>query len=599
MGQPTKWTFDALKASADSYTELKQWRISEPSAYATACARKLLPKLTHHMSKAIHHGYWTPDRISKSALSYKHKSHWAKAEPGAPQAAKRLGIYEQVTAHMEAIGNKNLRCVYVITVRGTDIIYVGLTGNPKRRFNDHLKTKRFIRIAKKYGRHSINFQKLTDYLPIGQAQIAEQQVLNEYTRKGFKALNKAKTGGLGGTDLIWTDKAIFDEALRYKSLKNWREKSPSSYSAAVKKGILANVSDHMERLFEEKWDKISIFENAKKFEHKVRWKEAFPGAVLASRRLGIYRQATSHMVPLSERGKWTKAAVIEQAQKYRTKSEWHKKSTGSYEAALRGGYIEEATSHMENKKVHVWTEELLRIEKQKYKNIDEWKIKSKSSFLAAQKLSMFGLKSGNKREAPRSKWDLNSVRESALKFNSRSEWKRAAGGAYTAAVRNGWIEQVTSHMAILHPIGRWNNKSAIIDNAKKYQTKSAWMRNSAGAYEAAKRLKCFEEATAHMQIMRMSWNEDKINSSMKGFTDLQSWRDANPNAYAAAHRLGILQEITNKLPRKKRVNWKKSEILASVENFKTFKHWRLDSAPRYMAARQLGLLEYIKNYYKN
>ena len=65
--------------------------------------------------------------------------------------------------------------------------------------------------------------------------------------------------------------------------------------------------------------------------------------------------------------------------------EWHKKSTGAYEAALRNNLIEKATRHMANKKVQDWTKLL---EKQK-KNIvlKQW-IGKTNSFLAAENICL-------------------------------------------------------------------------------------------------------------------------------------------------------------------------------------------------------------------
>ena len=57
-----KWTLEALEKSARKYEKVKDWRITEPSAYSTACRRDLLTELTAHMSKKIVHGYWTKER---------------------------------------------------------------------------------------------------------------------------------------------------------------------------------------------------------------------------------------------------------------------------------------------------------------------------------------------------------------------------------------------------------------------------------------------------------------------------------------------------------------------------------------------------------
>ena len=595
MGKPSKWTLEALRASASKYSTIKEWRTNEPSAYATASARGIREELASHMSKAIDHGYWTEKRVSASAKKYSYKTQWAKAEPSAPQAARRLGIYDQVTAHMGVIGNKRKRCVYVITVSGTQLAYVGLTGNPKKRFADHLKTERFTKLAKDHGQSAIVFKQVTEFLDVEDAQIAEGETLQRFRSQGFKMLNRAKAGAVGGTDLIWTDEAIKVEVGKFTTIKAWKEFSPSSYSAASKKGIVSEVSSHMERLFEEKWDRDSIFENARQFNHKVRWKEAFPGAVLAARRLGIFDEATSHMVVLSDRGKWTKDAVLKEAKKYSKISEWHKCSVGSYEAALRGKYIPEASAHMENSKVHVWTEELLTQEKSRYSSFEDWKKSSPSSFLAARKLSLFGLKPPIKRGKRSPKWTKARVIKSATKYTTRSEWKNAESGAYKVAREKGWLAAATAHMQVLNPVGRRKSRNAILEDAGKYRTKSEWNRRSAGAYEAAKRLGCFEEATLHMRVLRKKWTPDSIKASTESFQTLSEWMGEHPGAYNAARKFGILDEVTKRLQKGRRGKWTEAEIIKSTKNYSSFEEWRKDKPGRYQAAWKLGILPTVKD----
>ena len=154
-----KWTLEALKETAEKYDSVKEWRTKEPSAYATASQQKLLPELTAHMHKRIVHGYWTEERILDSAKKFDQISKWAEAYHSAYSRAGKLGIRDKATAHMIPVGNKKKRCVYIIRVEETNLAYVGLTGNIKRRFRDHLKTKRFAKLASQYGANSITFNK--------------------------------------------------------------------------------------------------------------------------------------------------------------------------------------------------------------------------------------------------------------------------------------------------------------------------------------------------------------------------------------------------------------------------------------------------------
>ena len=144
--RPNKWTYEALAESAKRYDNVKAWRTSEPSAYATASQQKLLAELTAHMHKRIVHGYWTEERILDSAKNFDQISKWAKAHHAAYSRAGKLGIRDKATAHMTPVGNKRKRCVYVIKVKGTNLAYVGLTGNIKRRFEGSFKDEEVCEI---------------------------------------------------------------------------------------------------------------------------------------------------------------------------------------------------------------------------------------------------------------------------------------------------------------------------------------------------------------------------------------------------------------------------------------------------------------------
>lgn len=43
-------------------------------------------------------------------------------------------------------------------------------------------------------------------------------------------------------------------------------------------------------------------------------------------------------------------------------------------------------------------------------------------------------------------WTIINVKEEALKFKNRSGFQKGSNGAYCAAHRNGWLDDVCSHM---------------------------------------------------------------------------------------------------------------------------------------------------------
>jgi hypothetical protein len=85
-----------------------------------------------------------------------------------------------------------------------------------------------------------------------------------------------------------------------------------------------------------------------------------------------------------------------------------------------------------------------------------------------------------------------------VKEGVKAEWRKNSSSCYAAAHRLKIIDQATAHMNILNPVGIWAQKDAVLSDAKKYATRSAWYKNSAGAYASAKRNGWFEDAVQHM-----------------------------------------------------------------------------------------------------
>jgi len=98
---PGYWTLERCQASAAGFSSRQAWLKGDALAYQAAyangwkdacCAR--MPKHQRPASK------WTPEQIAASAKQFSSKTTWYREQPGAYKAAKRLGLFDQVTAHM-------------------------------------------------------------------------------------------------------------------------------------------------------------------------------------------------------------------------------------------------------------------------------------------------------------------------------------------------------------------------------------------------------------------------------------------------------------------------------------------------------------------
>ena len=347
MKKNIKWTYEKLKESANRFKSVKEWRTAESSAYATACQRKILKELTKDMHQISPKGFWTKERVKKSARKYSHKRDWIKSEEGAYRMALKKDWLDEVCEHMISLGNKIYRLVYTIEVKGSRTVYVGLTGDFERRKRDHKKAKIYLKLAEKFGRNNVSIKKKTKYIHFIKAQNKEKQLINFYKNKKFNVLNIQKGGGLGGIVKNWTKSKIIETAKNFTFLKDFREQEPDAYNASLKSGFHKEIILHMKKKLEvNKWNESTIKKNALKFKTKVSWKAKYPGAVLASRKLGIYKLVTQHMKVLSPRNKWNKKEVIKSARNYKVLKHWRKNFEGAFDAAYRNGYLEEIKKNM-------------------------------------------------------------------------------------------------------------------------------------------------------------------------------------------------------------------------------------------------------------
>jgi len=100
------------------------------------------------------------------------------------------------------------------------------------------------------------------------------------------------------------------------------------------------------------------------------------------------------MVYVTEHGKWSKEAVIIEAQKYSTISEWRSSNQSSYVIANRNGWLDDCISHM--------------------------KITKRANGY----------------------WTKERILESGSRYKTKAEWRKAEPSAYVIARRNGWFDDI-------------------------------------------------------------------------------------------------------------------------------------------------------------
>lgn len=203
----------------------------------------------------------------------------------------------------------------------------------------------------------------------------------------------------------WTLERCKAEATKYDSIHQWNKANGSSYNTALKKGWVEQCTQHMVPTQKPTgyWTLDRCKQSAAKYNSKSEWGKAEHSAINAARKKGWLEQCCSHMQrPVVHNKKWTLKALLESAKKHKTIRDWREAEPTAYNTALRAGYIEQCTAHMQ------------RLRKDK------------------------------------GCWSLESCLESAQKYSTIRDWRAADNGAVSAARRYGWYDRCVAHM---RPLG--------------------------------------------------------------------------------------------------------------------------------------------------
>lgn len=362
-----KWTKEKLTELASQYDTLSEFYKDNLSAYNAAVRMGINNEIFSHMTKNF--------RISKPIL-YPEDNDFLFEEASKYNTKREFRINNSKFYRVSykrgllpiMFPNDNsyyYRDIYVFLFHNTNVCYVGLTNNIKKRYKEHT-TKKSEKHNPVYDYiHETNepfeFKILTDSaLPSQEAANKEREYIREYSLNGWSLLNSNKGGGLGGSP-IWNYNKLKDAALMYQTKVEFRKHNYGAYSTANRLGIIDDICGHMIKLYPN-WTDDQLFTEGMKYSTRGEFKKNSINAYNQSIRRGILEEVCSHMT--SPYIKWTFESLREEAQKYNTRSEFSKNCPGGYDSASDRGILDEICSHMKKMINHWSIEEIFEISKQ-------------------------------------------------------------------------------------------------------------------------------------------------------------------------------------------------------------------------------------------
>lgn len=298
------------------------------------------------------------------------------------------------------------------------------------------------------------------------------------------------------------------------------------------------------------WTLEKVKEVAELANSRLEFKKRYAGAYDRAKRMGWLEEACAHMIPVCKpKGYWNiKEKIAVEAKKYTKRSDFYVGSAGAYKAAIASGCLNEVCQHMG-------------------KSITQKKIYSREEvFVIAKTLSQrsdFAKKfPGAYRMARINGWldeccshmrkyskDLTfeEVLEIAKKFQRRTEFYYSTPGVYCIAKKNGWFEEVCKHMPFR--LGKVSREQ-VFEEAKKYRTRTEFYQSSRSYYRVALKHNWMNDCCAHMlsrdemnKQVKGPWIFTKLLDEAKRYDSLKEFRKNSPKDYAAARKLGFIDDI--------------------------------------------------------
>lgn len=188
---------------------------------------------------------WTIEILKSEALKYNTNKEFRAKSPNAYAAACRKKLIKEICPHMEPIGHRFKRLVYVYEFSDNHA-YVGLTYNKDKRHYEHIRDGRgpvFKHIQKTKSNPS--YVMVSDwYIPKSEAQKLEIETYNKYLNDGWTMLNSAPCGNLGGNDFKYSDEYLGNIVKQFGNRKELKLKNPNVYSLIITRKLY-HLFNHM------------------------------------------------------------------------------------------------------------------------------------------------------------------------------------------------------------------------------------------------------------------------------------------------------------------------------------------------------------------
>jgi predicted GIY-YIG superfamily endonuclease len=341
------------------------------------------------------------------------------------------------------------RCIYAYEFKDNSV-YVGLTCNIKNRMNKHKKEK----VSSVYKHMEIcsdfTIKILSDYLPVNEAKIKEGEFVEKYKNEKWKILNRTGTGSIGSNILYWTYERCKETALKYKT----RTELKSDYMGCYIRINREKWSELFEHMINGKikWTKEKVLDDSLKYDNYYEYRTKSKSyAVSVKYKMTNIIVENLNGLKQKQKGYWTFERCEKEALKYNFRSDFKINCSSAYSIALKNNWLNNICHHMKEiiKPKNYWTFEKCKEEASKYSSLKDFEKNSSGCYskcVSENWLTNVLIHINyKKRKTPNFNWTKEECKEKALNYKNRYDFNKHSG-AYKIASKNGWLDEICSHM---------------------------------------------------------------------------------------------------------------------------------------------------------
>lgn len=247
------------------------------------------------------------------------------------------------------------------------------------------------------------------------------------------------------TNGYWNYETCYEEAQKYFSRSEFREKNQYAYNVALKNGWVEKYTWlQRPKNWNFVWDYKKCYTEAQKYKSKKEFNEKSNGAYTSARNNGWLKDYTWFERPVSVK-KWNYENCYNLAKTCGSKSEFKSKSNAAYNSSRKNGWLNDYIWFEEKHKPNgYWTYEMCYEEAQKYKNKPDFRKNNSAAFSIARKNGWLSDYIWLEELAkPNGYWTYETCFEEAKKYTTRIEFSRKSSGAYDVVLKNGWLDDYT------------------------------------------------------------------------------------------------------------------------------------------------------------